>query len=245
MRKVRWRHFRTASTVSRVVPGVSLTIDRSSWSSRLRSDDFPTLGRPTMATAVSSGSDGRVPPGRQPLDDLVEQVAHALAVLGRHLDDRLEPELVELDRAAAGPLVVGLVDRHQDRDGGRSEPRGNLLVPRNEPLASIYNKNNDVGRFERAPAGQDDELVQRIGAGAEHAARIDQREDNSLPLSRLRDHVAGRPGDGGDDGPPGVRDPVEERGLSDVGTADQHDGRPFRGAFQWHADVYLAPRLTA
>ena len=94
MRKVRWRHFRTASTVSRVVPGVSLTIDRSSWSSRLRSDDFPTLGRPTMATAVSSGS-GRARRRRagSRCDDLVEQVADAFAVLGRHLDHRLESEL--------------------------------------------------------------------------------------------------------------------------------------------------------
>ena len=36
--------------MSRVVPGISLTIDRSSRSSRLSSDDLPTLGRPTMAT---------------------------------------------------------------------------------------------------------------------------------------------------------------------------------------------------
>ena len=117
-----------------------------------------------MATAVSSGSTGRVPAGRQPLDDLVEQVPDALAVLGRDLDDRLEAELVELDRPAAGPLVVGLVDRHEDRHGRRPEPRGNLLVPRNEPLASIDDEHDDVRRFERAPAGQDDELVERIGA---------------------------------------------------------------------------------
>jgi hypothetical protein len=50
---VRWCHLSIASTVSLVVPGISLTIDRSSLSRRLRSDDFPVFGRPTMATAVS------------------------------------------------------------------------------------------------------------------------------------------------------------------------------------------------
>ena len=48
----------SASTLSRVVPGRLLTIDRSSRSNRLSSDDFPTFGRPTMATATSGDSTG-------------------------------------------------------------------------------------------------------------------------------------------------------------------------------------------
>ena len=43
------------STGSRVVPGTGETIIRSSRSSRFTSDDFPALGRPTIATFSSSG----------------------------------------------------------------------------------------------------------------------------------------------------------------------------------------------
>ena len=51
-------HFRIESTGSRVVPAISLTTMRSSLRSRLTSDDLPTLGRPMIATFVSSGSAG-------------------------------------------------------------------------------------------------------------------------------------------------------------------------------------------
>ena len=51
-------HISSESTESRVVPGTSETIIRSSRSNRLTSDDLPAFGRPTIATAVSrcSGS---------------------------------------------------------------------------------------------------------------------------------------------------------------------------------------------
>ena len=55
IRNVRLCHCSSVSMASRVVPGMSLTISRSSRSSRFTSDDLPTLGRPTMATAISSG----------------------------------------------------------------------------------------------------------------------------------------------------------------------------------------------
>ncbi len=56
------------SIASRVVPGMSLTITRSSRSSRFTSDDLPTFGRPTIATRRSrSGVCGRRLDGRSGL----------------------------------------------------------------------------------------------------------------------------------------------------------------------------------
>ncbi len=55
MRSCRPRHRSTSSTASRVVPGRSLTRTRSSRRRRLTSDDLPTFGRPTIATATSAG----------------------------------------------------------------------------------------------------------------------------------------------------------------------------------------------
>ena len=40
----------------------------------------------------------------------------------------------------------------------------------------------------------------------------------------MRQDVAGRPGDGRDNRPPGAGQPIEQRGLADIGTADEHDG---------------------
>ena len=42
------------SMESRVVPAISLTITRVSPAMALKSDDLPALGRPTMATGISS-----------------------------------------------------------------------------------------------------------------------------------------------------------------------------------------------
>ena len=47
-------HCSNESTESRVVPGTSETIIRSSRKSMLTSDDLPAFGRPTIAIAVSS-----------------------------------------------------------------------------------------------------------------------------------------------------------------------------------------------
>ena len=112
-------------------PGMSLTIDRSSRRSRFSSEDLPTFGRPTMATAVS-GSGALISAvaadRRKRCDDLVKQVADAFAVFGGHLDDGLESEAVELERTAARALVIGLVDRHHHRGMRRAQGAGDLLV---------------------------------------------------------------------------------------------------------------------
>ncbi|OFV88465.1 MAG: hypothetical protein A3J75_00250 [Acidobacteria bacterium RBG_16_68_9] len=50
-----------------MVPGADETTARSKPTSRLRSEDLPTFGRPMMATAVASASSVVVPvSGRQP-----------------------------------------------------------------------------------------------------------------------------------------------------------------------------------
>ena len=48
----------SVSTASRVVPGAGLTLTRASPHRRLRRDDFPTLGLPTIATRISSSGPG-------------------------------------------------------------------------------------------------------------------------------------------------------------------------------------------
>ena len=92
----------TVSMVSRVVPGMSWTTDRSSPMSRLNSVDLPTLGRPTMATDEDlrparrrRPSSARRPSalgGQARSTQLVEQVAGAAAVQRADRDGLAEAE---------------------------------------------------------------------------------------------------------------------------------------------------------
>ena len=109
-------------------------------------------------------------------DDLVEQVANALAVLGRDLDDRLEPELVELDRPPARPLVVGLVDRQQHRHLDAAQAGGDLLVAGTSPSRPSTTKTIRSAVCDGSLPLDHDQLMQRILARAEHAAGVDERE---------------------------------------------------------------------
>ncbi len=64
------------STLSRVVPGTSLTIIRSAWASVLTNVLLPTFRRPTMATFITGSSTACIlrRRRRQALADRVQQL---------------------------------------------------------------------------------------------------------------------------------------------------------------------------
>ena len=185
---------RTLSTGSRVVPGTSDTIIRSSRNRRLTSDDFPALGRPTMATASSAGA---CPPWRSSSSvgaaasgdaragsrriDLVHQVADTPSVLGAHLDHGIEAQAIEVERSGFGALVVGLVDGQQHRPAGAAGGPGNLLVAGDQAGPAVDHEDDEIGGLEGAATGVDDQFVQGVGAVAEHAAGVGQHEGRRRP----------------------------------------------------------------
>jgi DNA-binding protein HU-beta len=81
----------------------------------------------------------------------------------------------------------------------------------------------------------EDQRVQRILAGTEHPSGINELEAPAPPFGFLRDDVAGGASDGRDDGPPRPGQPVEQGGLADVGSADEHDGWKAAGHAVWGA----------
>ncbi len=106
-------HARRVSIASRVVPGMSDTIARSSPSSALSRLDLPTFGRPTIAIEAGRrlglGGDRRVPACRLGLLEIVGLGAvvavGAVALLGLADHERLEPS----GRDLVGPrLGLGL-----------------------------------------------------------------------------------------------------------------------------------------
>ena len=100
-----------------------------------------------------------------------------VSVLGGDLDDRLESELIELHRRRLRALVVGLVDREQHRHARSARSsRGDRLVARDEPFAAIDEEHQQIGARDRPLPLPDDQLVQRILAGAVQAAGVEQLE---------------------------------------------------------------------
>ena len=146
---------------------------------------------------------------RQPLDHLVEEVADPLPVLRGNLHDGVEPELVEIERPRLCALVVGLVDRNDDRTPFRAHSFRDFEVRWHQPFASIDDKHKDGRVFERAPAMLEHLFLKRILTLAEHAGRICQQERHIAPVGRLLDHVARRTGSRVDDGPAGAGYAVE------------------------------------
>ena len=166
-------------------------------------------------------------------------------MLGGDLDDRLEPELVKFEHAAARPFVVGLVDRHDDRRLGAPQMLRDLLITGNQPFPPVDDKHNDISGFQRTLTMNDDQFVQGIRAGAEHSAGVDQGERGVLPVRRLMDDIPGRAGDRRDDRSSGSCDAIEDRRLADVRPADEHDRWAAYWAFGRHVESVFSRMLDS
>ena len=152
----------------------------------MTSDDFPTFGRPTIAMR-GSGSSAFCSSDLlfgQPLDDFVEEIADALPVLRGDLHHRLEPQLVEIERARFRALVVGLVDRDDDRAALCANRLRDFEIGRHQPLAAVDDEHEQRRIFERAPAMLEHLLLKRILALAEHAGRVGQQKRHVAPVGR-------------------------------------------------------------
>jgi hypothetical protein len=121
---------------------------------------------------------------------------------------------------------------------------GDLLVAGTSPSRpSTTNTTMSAVGQGALPLG-DDQLVQRILAGAEHPPRIDEVERHPLPLGRL-DDVPGRPGDGGDDGPAGVVMRLKRVDFPTLGRPTSTTVGPGPARLAGMSKVYLGPDLTA
>src|SRR5262249_54197715 len=99
----------------------------------------------------------------------------------------------------------------------------------------------EIGVLDCPLALLDDERVQRIFTCAEQPACIEQLEALAAPNDGARERVTSCTGDGRNNCAPRAGHAVEQRGLSDVGPANQHN----RWAFLRHLLVHLASALTA
>ena len=122
----------------------------------------------------------------QLLHDLVEQVRHALPVLGRDFQHRVETEPVDLEGCVLRAFVVSLVDGHDHRMPGLPQVGHDHLIRGNQSFTAVDDQNQQIGPRDRSLPLADNELVQRILTGPKETSRIEQFEE------KFR-HVTGRP----------------------------------------------------
>ena len=86
--------------------------------------------------------------GRKGGDHLVEQVAHAVTVVGADRVRLREAEVPELHRIETALLAFGLVDGDEEGLVGEAQHFGDVLVGRGQPLAPVHDEDDGVGLVE-------------------------------------------------------------------------------------------------
>jgi len=166
-----------------------------------------------------------VGPGRpwQPLEGGVEQVAHALAVLGRDPVHALEAEAGEVGGVARLPLRLVHHDEHLLAVA--AQVARDLLVVGEQAGPPVHQEKHDVGLLDRALRLQSGGAEQRVVGAEKQASGVDQLERPPLPGDLRVVAVAGGAGPSVGDGLAPAADPVEERGLADVRAPDEGNAR--------------------
>src|SRR5213078_4488570 len=129
---------KTVSIASRVVPGWSETITRSSPSSAFSRLDLPTFGRPRIATRIAASvTAGRPRPGsRATIESSRSPVPWPWAA---------EPEPVKLERERVLIGVVDLVRDEHHRLVRRPQDLSELLVARRDARPRVGQEEDEVG----------------------------------------------------------------------------------------------------
>ena len=148
-----------------------------------------------------------------------------LPVLRRNLHDRLEPELIKVERAGLRAFVISLVDGDDHRPSLRADSFRDLEIGGDQPLAAVDDKHKQRRMFQRSPPVLQHLLLKRIFAAPEHAGSVGQEKRHISPVRRLLDDVARRPGRRVDDGAAGAGNAVKKCRFPDIRATDQNDGR--------------------
>ena len=154
---------------------------------------------------------------------LVEEIADAEPVLGGNLDNGLESEPVELERAVAGAAVVRFVDGDHNRHAVPAQRLRDFVVSRHGPLPAIDHEDEQVDGSGGAADAFGDGLLHGVQAGPNDTPGVDQRENATLPLDRAAQYVARGARHGADNGAPGTGQSIEQGRFADVGSADEGD----------------------
>ena len=221
--KVRSPRWSTVSIASRVVPGTSETITRSSPSKALSRLDLPTFGRPRMATRIASSPTSCGPlPGsmittassRSP----VPWPCWAESGTGSPSPSRWNSK-ASASWSGSSILFASRITGLR----ALAEDRRELLVARRDPGARVDDEQDQVGLCDRGVRLIGDRARDRRLVGDVDAAGVDQPEALAVPVGDELLAVAGDTRRLVHHGRPRLGQPVDERRLADVRKADDRD----------------------
>ena len=222
------RPSRSSSTAieSRVVPGTSEAIIRSSPRMRFTSVDLPTFGRPTNAMRTRSGSLSRIsasPSSGNAASTRASSASMPCLCADEAGSASLDAVAREFAERRLRVDAVGLVDDEEGRRRDLAQPREDVVIERRRAFAPVDHEQDEVGFLGRGTrlAGR------RTGEAflaASDAAGIDQHErtrriepaDAVIAIARdaglvVHQRIAR------------TRQRIEQRRFTDVGATDQGD----------------------
>ena len=222
----------STSIESRVVPGWSNAISRSSPSSALISVDLPTFGRPTTATLTRlPGADASASPS-SPAPASSTNGASACSTRSR-TPSPWEAEIIIgspspsswNSATASGRMPSALFTASTSGPAGHAQAFADAAVLGREAIARIEHEDDDVALGDRLLGLRRHLAHDAFGIQRLEAAGVDDDVVAGAAAAFAVMTVAGQPGKVGDDRRTRPRQPIEQRRLADIGTSDQRDDR--------------------
>ena len=137
-----------------------------------------------------------------------------------------EAELIGFEEVGVGGAALALVDDGDDGDGGfLPEPAGEVAVGLGEAGAAIDHEEGGGGACERCARLVAHAVGEASGLGFLEPGGVD---DGEVEVEQAGAALAAVPRDAGlivDESEPLADQPVEQRGLADIGAAEDDDAR--------------------
>ena len=207
----------------------------------MTSVDLPALGRPTMATRIGREVAGTslafvvgIVGGLQPQcgEHLGLEIAETLAMLGGDGDRLAEAELEGRVEAFLGGATLALVGDEHDGASRRAHQFAERLVVRSYALARVDDEQHQIGGAKRRFALLAHALGDRAALGVLEAGRVDDGHGIAGKVGFALAPVARQPRHVGHESRAPSRQPVEQRRLADIGSADDGDNG-WSGHWKW------------
>ena len=157
---------------------------------------------------------------RRPRPHDLQHLGHAASVLGGDGQRIAQAQTVEIGEPRLLGRRLHLVGHEEHERMRLAEQGGNLQVEPRHTLAHVHDEEHDVGFLEGGQHLTAHALDQWLGRRRIEAAGVDDGGVPALEGDAPIEPVAGDTGDVVHQRLPSAHEPIEERGLADVGTAD-------------------------
>ena len=142
--------------------------------------------------------------------------------------DFLDAKHIKVSDQRLGFWGIDFIGGREDRLAGLSQEIHDLPIHRCQPVPSIQDENQRIRLCDGEPGLLANQRVHKVLRGRNQAAGVDQPEGPPSIFRFRRVAVARYSWEVLDDRLPAPQDTIEERGLADIGPADDGDSKHAR-----------------